>query len=55
MCIPLLTSFVLQEHLVLSFHIYTFILLFTDQKKKKDNIRAKKGKWLSLTDISRLI
>ena len=33
-CISLLSSFVLPEHLVLSFHIYTFILLFTDQKKK---------------------
>ena len=33
-CISLLPSFVLSEHLVLFFHIYTFILLFTDQKKK---------------------
>ena len=35
-CISLLPSFVLLEHLVLFFHIYTFILLFTDQKKKKN-------------------
>ena len=31
-CISLLPSFVLIEHHVLFFHIYTFLLLFTDQK-----------------------
>ena len=33
--ISLLPSFVLLEHLVLFFHIYTFLLLFIDQKKKE--------------------
>ena len=43
--ISLLPSFVLLEHLVLFFHIYTFLLLFTDKKKKK---KKKGGKVVPL-------
>ena len=35
---PCSLLFVLREHLVLSFLIYTFILLLTDQKKIKKNM-----------------
>ena len=54
-CISLLPSFVLFEHLVLFFHIYTFILLFTNQKKKKKIMKFKAamvGFWLAASNAS---